>query len=65
MEERGSIPFGKKTKHDTSVHAIQSISVRFEVFIAVTMKNVVFWDIRTQFVLHGRHIMSLLQSSAS
>jgi hypothetical protein len=26
----------------------------FEVFTAVTMKNVVFWDIKTQFVLH-RH----------
>jgi hypothetical protein len=29
------------------------------------MKNVVFWDIRTQFVLHRRHITSLLQSPAS
>jgi hypothetical protein len=36
--------------------------VRFEVFTAVTMKNAVFWDIKTQFVLHRRHIMSLLQS---
>jgi hypothetical protein len=39
--------------------------VRFEVFTAVTMKNYVFWDIRTQFVLHRRHITSPLQSSAS
>jgi hypothetical protein len=37
-------------------------SVRFEVFTAVTMKNVVFWDIRTQFVLHRRHITSPLHS---
>jgi hypothetical protein len=29
---------------------------------AVTMKNVVFWDIKTQFVLHRRHITSPLQS---
>jgi hypothetical protein len=29
------------------------------------MKNVVFWDIKTQFVLHRRHITSLLQSPAS
>jgi hypothetical protein len=29
------------------------------------MKNVVFWDIKTQFVLHRRHITSLLQISAS
>jgi hypothetical protein len=38
--------------------------VRSEVFMAVTMKNVVFWDIRTQFVPHRRHITSPLQSSA-
>jgi hypothetical protein len=36
--------------------------VRFEVLMAVTMKNVVFWDIKTQFVLHRRHITSPLQS---
>jgi hypothetical protein len=28
------------------------------------MKNTVFWDIKTQFVLHRRHITSLLQSPA-
>jgi hypothetical protein len=39
--------------------------VRFEVFTAVTMKNDVFWDIKTQFVLHRIHITSLLQSPAS
>jgi hypothetical protein len=38
--------------------------VRSEVFTAVTMKNVVFWDIETQFVLHRRHITSPLQSPA-
>jgi hypothetical protein len=38
---------------------------RFEVFTAVTMKNVVFWDIKTQFVLQRRHITSPLQSPAS
>jgi hypothetical protein len=32
--------------------------VRFEVVTAVTMKNVVFWDIKPQFVLHRRHITS-------
>jgi hypothetical protein len=26
--------------------------VRFEVLTAVTMKNVIFWDIKIQFVLH-------------
>jgi hypothetical protein len=34
----------------------------FEVFTAVTMKNVVFWDMRNQFVPHRRHIASPLQS---
>jgi hypothetical protein len=38
--------------------------VRFESFTAVTMKNGVFWDIKTQFVLHRRHITSPLQSPA-
>jgi hypothetical protein len=39
--------------------------VRFEVFMALTMKNAIFWDIKTQFVPHRRHITSPLQSSAS
>jgi hypothetical protein len=38
--------------------------VRFEVFTAVTTKNVVFWDIKPQFVLHRRYITSPLQSPA-
>jgi hypothetical protein len=38
--------------------------VRFEVFTAVTMKNVVSWDIIIQFVPHRRHITSPLQSPA-
>jgi hypothetical protein len=29
------------------------------------MKNVVFWGIKTQFVLHRRHLTSPLQSPAS
>jgi hypothetical protein len=39
--------------------------VRFEYFTPVTMQNSVFWDIKTQFVLHTRHITSPLQSPAS
>jgi hypothetical protein len=27
------------------------------VFTAETMKNVVFWDIKSQFILHRRHII--------
>jgi hypothetical protein len=41
------------------------IYVRFEVFTAVAMKNVVFWDIKTQFVPHRGYIASPLQCSAS
>jgi hypothetical protein len=39
--------------------------VRFEVFTAVTMKNVVFWDIKPQFIPHRRNITSSLQTPAS
>jgi hypothetical protein len=35
-----------------------SFIVRFEVFAAVTMKNAVFWYIKTQFVPHRRHYIS-------
>jgi hypothetical protein len=38
---------------------------RVEVSMAVTMKNVIFWDIKPQFIPYRRHIMSLLQSPAS
>jgi hypothetical protein len=41
----------------------KSISVRYEVFTAVTMKNAVFWDIKTQFVPHRRHYFSATESS--
>jgi hypothetical protein len=40
------------------------IDVRFGVLTAVTMKNVVFWDIETQFALHRRHITSPLHRPA-
>jgi hypothetical protein len=38
--------------------------VRSDVFTAVTMKNVIFWDINTKFAPLRRHITSLLQSPA-
>jgi hypothetical protein len=43
---------------------LHCLFVMFEVFMAVTMKNPVFWDIQTQFVPHRRLIASPLQSSA-
>jgi hypothetical protein len=36
-----------------------------EASTAATMKNVIFWDIKAQFILHRRHITSPLQSQAS
>jgi hypothetical protein len=45
--------------------AEESGFVGFEVFTAVAMRNVVIWDIKTQFVLHRRHITSPLHSPAS
>jgi hypothetical protein len=36
-------------------HGKVTYYIRFEVFTAVTMRNVVFWDIKSQFVPHGRH----------
>jgi hypothetical protein len=41
---------------------IRQINVDFEVFAMVAMKNAVFWDIKTQFVPHRKHIKSQLQS---
>jgi hypothetical protein len=38
--------------------------VRFQALTAVTMKNVVFWDIKYQSILHRIHITSPLQSPA-
>jgi hypothetical protein len=38
--------------------------IRFELFTALTMKNVVFWDIKPHFVPLRKHIKFLLQSQA-
>jgi hypothetical protein len=47
-----------------SIEVDNFIYLRFAVFTAVTMKNVVLWYIKPQFVLHRRHIKSPLQSPA-
>jgi hypothetical protein len=36
--------------------------VRFEIFWAVAMNNAVFWDVKTQFVPHRRHIICPLKN---
>jgi hypothetical protein len=38
------------------------VLVRFEVLTAVTMKNAVYWDTKTQFVPQRRHVTSPLRS---
>jgi hypothetical protein len=40
-------------------------NVSFEVFTVLTMKNVVFWDIKTQLLPHKEHVTSPLQSPVS
>jgi hypothetical protein len=47
--------------YDLSIGTEHEINyVTFEVFAMVTMKSAVFWDIKTQFVPHRRHITSPL-----
>jgi hypothetical protein len=38
--------------HPREGNKVDTKVVRFEVFMTVTMKNVVFWDIKSQFVPH-------------
>jgi hypothetical protein len=37
--------------------------VRIEVFMAATMKNVVFWGINTKFVTHRKYYVSVTECS--
>jgi hypothetical protein len=63
QQRRGTVG---ETQHGQKVADRRTLrrNVRFEVFTAVTMNNVVFWDIKPQFVLHRRYITSPLQSPA-
>jgi hypothetical protein len=49
-------------KHSVPRTNAVKLDIRFEVLTTVTMKNVVFWDLKPQFVLDRRHITSPLQS---
>jgi hypothetical protein len=51
-------------EHFYSYPRKRSFIVTFKVFTAVTMENVVFWYIKTQFVPHRGHITSPLHSPA-
>jgi hypothetical protein len=52
------------THYVSATESSRLMLCKVEVFTAVTMKNVVFWDIKTQFVLYRRHITFPLQSPA-
>jgi hypothetical protein len=43
---------------------IEKHNERYGVFTAETMKNAVFWDMKTQFIPHKKHITSPLQTTA-
>jgi hypothetical protein len=56
---------GLTTDRISSPNTVKNLHVRFEVFTAVTMKNAVYCDIKTQPITHNRHITSPLQSPVS
>jgi hypothetical protein len=62
---RACVHAGQTGGRHEHVTAATELYGRFEVFTLVTMKNVVFWDLETQFVPRRRHITSPLQSPAS
>jgi hypothetical protein len=45
-----------KRRNGHEIRELECKEVRFKIFTVVTMKNVIFWDIRAQFLLHRRHI---------
>jgi hypothetical protein len=55
-EEQATAPWSPTVREEHSLRAM------FEISPAETMKNVVFWDKRTKFVPHRKHITSPLQS---
>jgi hypothetical protein len=50
----------QETHYFSATESSRLMLCNIELFTPVTMKNAVFWDIKTLFVLHRRHIMSLL-----
>jgi hypothetical protein len=62
---RNPVRTSQETHYVSTTEPSQSMLCKNWGFTGVTMKNVVFWDIKTQFVPHRRHITSPLQSPAS
>jgi hypothetical protein len=55
----------QETHYVSTSERSQLMLCKIESFTAVTMKNVVFLDIKPQFIPHRRHITSPLQNPAS
>jgi hypothetical protein len=56
---------GSQEAHCVSVAELSRLMLcKIVVFTAVNMKKTVFWDIKTQFVPHRRHVTPPLQRSA-
>jgi hypothetical protein len=53
----------QETHYVSTTESSQLMLCKIWVFTAVTMKNDVIWDIKTQFVLHRRHYVSATESS--
>jgi hypothetical protein len=51
----GRVRTAELDDHSAQISEVLALNVKLEVFTAVTMKNAVFWDIKTQFVLHRKH----------
>jgi hypothetical protein len=67
-EKRPLLGNGCRTRDNTSAIATQHMRqrwrncARFEAVTAVATKNAVFWNTKTQFAPHKKHVTSLLQS---
>jgi hypothetical protein len=62
---KNPIRTSQETHYVFATEPSQLMLWKISIFTAATMKVAVFWDIRTQFLPHRRHIRSSLQSPPS
>jgi hypothetical protein len=55
----------QETLYLSAAEPSQLMLCKIEIFTAVTVRSAVFWNMKTDFVPHRRHITSPLQSPAS
>jgi hypothetical protein len=53
----------QETHYVSATEPSPLIYVRFQVFTPVTMNNAVFWDIKSQIILHRKHMVSATEPS--